>query len=187
MSECSECYQSIVDIQITLLSVIKYYKIPMNKDVRKLLCSYLINPCKCPCKPNCYTCINCFFGSEPINEPINGSRYRKRNGPRNNPNICNSCEEHCCQLCYVYSHSLIAEHLFCCKRCDKWVCIDCVGICWCQSLDCICKNCTTKDDIPDCSKCDNKYKIPICEDASIYCDNCDEDTYAKEIMFYFYL
>ena len=113
-------------------------------------CETNTTSCKCSCN-NEHICIDCNRSDE----------------IRHNSNICPQCEEHCCQLCY--NENEITDFIFMCKKCDVLVCYNCVGICWCQCMDCICKNCVTDNDLPICPVCNKKHTIPVCEDASIYC------------------
>lgn len=106
------------------------------------------NHCKCDCDIYCYLCSDC-------------------NKDQINPNICVYCEEHCCQYCYS---NTIDSILLSCQRCKSFVCLDCVGICWCQCDECICNKCVKQEDITNCNICGNERKIPICEDGE--CENC---------------
>ena len=143
MSECNICYESVYDLEIALLSVIKHYKIVMDKNIKKLLCSYFIYNCNCLCGKNNlhFTCINCYDIEV-------------------NLNICNKCKEHCCDFCYSFD-----EETKVCKRCESSVCFNCIGICWCQCYECICNKCVVKEDIPNCVECAEKIEIPVCVDA----------------------
>ena len=73
--------------------------------------------CKCSCD-GYHICSDCYPSKE---------------------NICSGCEEHCCELCY--NKDDICDLIFVCRRCDITVCFNCVGICWCQCHECICKQC----------------------------------------------
>lgn len=144
--ECCICQKSISKDMILFLLCIRSYD--LYKDIRKLLCSYLY--VKCASSNNCLICIDC-----------------KTESFQSHPKICDNCMDHCCELCYETEEGYSK---FICKRCGKGVCINCVGICWCQCLDCICKECTLDKDIPVCKKCYNKLKIPVCEDEDLFCD-----------------
>jgi len=149
--QCSDCQESILEKKILLLLCIKKYN--LYKDLRKLLCSYLY--VNCVSSKGCLICIDCIPTSFTVH-----------------PKICNYCVGHCCTLCFEMEEGYSN---FVCKRCKNEVCINCVGICWCQCLECICKECVLGTDIPRCSKCQNITEIPVCEDCETFCKACSEN------------
>jgi len=149
--KCAYYGESITNLKILLLLCIKQYN--LCKDLRKFLCSYLYVSCKCLEKPGCYICVDC------VPEAFN---YH--------PKICNFCIDHCCELCFGFED----EQKWVCERYNKEICMDCIAVCWCQCIECICKLCVKDKDIPICPKCDKKWEIPICEDGEMICENCND-------------
>jgi hypothetical protein len=100
---------------------------------------------------------------------------------------CENChQEDVCQRCNTPGDTYIG--LFRCEICEKNISINCddncLALCWCQAVECICRDCISNYDTPIlCKECDkdmrkelSKSTRSVAEDGDCLCDKCNKNT-----------
>jgi hypothetical protein len=88
--------------------------------------------------------------------------------------LCPDCVMETCERCLT---SVSENEVKWCTYCGLTTCWECVAVVWCQSTNCVCKDCVDQyESSLVCQTCNTTWQvkdlIPICEDILTQCPKC---------------